>query len=163
MITDIILKLSKPGYHKVNTSYGAITSELEKHDINNPSIKDISDVVISIRQSKLPDPLVIGNAGSFFKNPIVDQNDFERIQSIYPDMPHYPAGDRIKLAAGWLIDQCGWKGRVVGNTGTYKNQALVIVNHGDATGSEIKRVAQDIQNDVLHKFDIRIEPEVNIW
>lgn len=163
VITDIILKLSKIGYHKLNTSYGAITSELGKREIVNPSIKDISDVVISIRQSKLPDPLVIGNAGSFFKNPIIGQSDFQRIQSNYPDIPHYPAGGSIKLAAGWLIDQCGWKGRVVGNTGTYKNQALVIVNHGSATGAEIKDVALSIQNDVLDKFDIHIEPEVNIW
>ena len=163
VVTDIILKLSKSGYHKLNTTYGAISNKLEKHGLNNPSIKDISDLVISIRQSKLPDPLLIGNAGSFFKNPIIDQYNFDRIQSNYPNMPHYPAGHRVKLAAGWLIDQCGWKGRVVGNTGTYRNQALVIVNHGGATGAEIRNVAQDIQNDVLNKFDIRIEPEVNIW
>ena len=111
----------------------------------------------------MPDPKVIGNAGSFFKNPIISKGDFVKLQSSYPDMPNYPAGDNIKLAAGWLIDQCGWKGRVVGNTGTYKNQALVIVNHGDASGSEVRAVAQAIQNDVSARFGIEIEPEVNIW
>ena len=163
VITDIILQLTKPNYHIINTSYGAISGELEKRGISNPNIKDISDVVINIRASKLPDPKVIGNAGSFFKNPIIDKETFEKLQTAYPNIPNYPAGEDIKLAAGWLIDQCGWKGRVVGNTGTYKHQALVIVNHGDASGTEVKAVAQSIQKDVLEKFKINIEPEVNIW
>jgi UDP-N-acetylmuramate dehydrogenase len=163
VITDIILQLTKPNHHKINTSYGAISSELGNRGIVNPTIKDVSDVVTHIRESKLPDPKVVGNAGSFFKNPIISNEDFFKLQSSYPDMPNYPAGDDIKLAAGWLIDQCGWRGRVIGNTGTYKNQALVIVNHGGATGLEISAVAQAIQQDVLDKFGVRIEPEVNVW
>jgi len=105
IITEIILKLTKPGHHIFNTSYGAIASSLEERNIQEPNIKDISDVVIAIRQSKLPDPAVIGNAGSFFKNPIVEVSQFESIKSEYPNMPNYPAGDKVKLAAGWLIDQ----------------------------------------------------------
>lgn len=163
VITDIILQLTKPSHHRINTSYGAISSELESRSIKHPSIKDISDVVIHIRESKLPDPKIIGNAGSFFKNPIIDKEQFAILQSAHPDIPNYPAGNDVKLAAGWLIDQCGWKGRVVGNTGTYKHQALVIVNRGGASGSEVKAIANSIQKDVHEKFNINIEPEVNIW
>lgn len=163
VVTDIILKLSKPNYHTINTRYGAINNELQKRAIDNPTIEDVSNVVISIRQSKLPDPKVIGNAGSFFKNPIVSSEVFDKITVSHPDIPNYPAGHDIKLAAGWLIDQCGWKGRVVGETGTYKNQALVLVNRGKATGAEIKSVSKSIQKDVFNKFGIQLEPEVNIW
>ena len=163
VITDIILQLSKPNYHKVNTQYGAINMELKSRDITHPTIKNISDVVIDIRRSKLPDPKVIGNAGSFFKNPIISKEDFIKVQLSHPDVPNYPAGENVKLAAGWLIDQCGWKGRVVGNSGTYKNQALVLVNHGEATGAEIKAVSDSIQKDVFDKFDIQLEAEVNVW
>lgn len=163
IITEIILRLSKPNYHNKNTSYGAISKELEKRDIDEITIQDISDVVIDIRQSKLPDPEKIGNAGSFFKNPIVDVSTYKRLAADYPDMPNYPSGKNIKLAAGWLIDQCGWKGKRVGNTGTYNNQALVLVNHGNATGVEVVAVANDILSDVKKKFGIDIEPEVNVW
>lgn len=163
IISEIILKLTKPGFHKLNISYGAISSELEKRHITEPTIKDISDVVIAIRQSKLPDPKVVGNAGSFFKNPIISSDIFDGLKSEFPQIPHYPSGENIKLAAGWLIDQCGWKGKVVGDTGTYKNQALVLVNRGQASGSEILSVAKAIQNDVDQKFGINLHPEVNIW
>lgn len=163
IITDIILRLTRPNHHIKNTSYGAITKELEKQNITQPTIQDVSDAVIRIRQSKLPDPAKIGNAGSFFKNPIVDIDIYKRLSADYPDMPHYPAGSDVKLAAGWLIDQCGWKGKRVGNTGTYTNQALVLVNHGNATGHEVMEVAHDIISDVNEKFGIEIEPEVNVW
>lgn len=163
LITDIILKLSKPNFHKINISYGAISSELEKKGITKPTIKNVSDAVIDIRSSKLPDPQVIGNAGSFFKNPIVDPDVYNSLAQDFSDMPNYPAGDKVKLAAGWLIDQCGWKGKRVGDTGTYDNQALVIVNRGEASGADILAVAQQIQKDVVNKFGIELEPEVNIW
>jgi len=163
IITEIILQLSKLGHHKINTSYGAISSVLEDRQIENPTIKDISEVVISIRQSKLPDPAEIGNAGSFFKNPIIDHSLFESIKNDYPHIPNYPADENIKLAAGWLIDQCGWKGKVVGETGTYKNQALVLVNRGRAKGADILSVAKQIQKDVQDKFGVSLEREVNVW
>ena len=137
IITSIVLKLTKEGYHVLNTSYGAISKTLEEKQIINSTIKDVSDVVIAIRQSKLPDPKVIGNSGSFFKNPVVEQSLFDAILKDNPNMPNYLAENGVKIPAGWLIDQCGWKGKVVGQTGTYKNQALVIVNHGEATGEEI--------------------------
>ncbi|NNE16628.1 MAG: UDP-N-acetylmuramate dehydrogenase [Saprospiraceae bacterium] len=163
IITDIILNLSKPGYHKKNISYGAISDVLNNQGIGDPTIQDISNTIISIRQSKLPDPQIIGNSGSFFKNPIVPKSQFEEIQSLFPNMPFYPANDDIKIPAGWLIDQCGWKGKVVGNTGTYKNQALVLVNHGNATGLEIFKLSEEIQKSVKSKFNIDIEREVNVW
>ncbi len=163
IITEVVLKLTKEGHHKINSSYGAIQSVLERKAIDQPSIKDISDAVIEIRQSKLPDPKVIGNAGSFFKNPIIEKEQFEKILDQHPHMPSYPAGEKVKLAAGWLIDQCGWKGKRVGDTGTHKHQALVIVNHGNATGDDILSVSKQIQLDVKSKFDIDLQPEVNIW
>ncbi len=164
IITDIVLKLSKPGFHKLNTSYGAIESELQQRGISQPTIDDISKVVISIRQAKLPYPEQIGNAGSFFKNPIISMALYEKLISNYPEMPSYPVDNHtIKVPAGWLIDQCGWKGRVVGQTGTYKNQALVLVNHGSATGAEVYKLSDDIQTSVLAKYDIKLEREVNVW
>ncbi len=163
IITSIILRLTKEGHHHINTSYGAISSELAIRGITSPTIKDVSDTVIHIRQSKLPNPKVIGNAGSFFKNPIVTKEESDRLLSLYPDMPHYPFGDQIKLAAGWLIDQCGWKGKVVGHSGTYKNQALVLVHHGGGHGREVLDVAKAIQQDVKEKYGVELEAEVNVW
>ena len=131
--------------------------------ILNPGIKDVSEVVSHIRVSKLPDPATIGNAGSFFKNPIVELEIFRQIQSTFPDIVHYLVeNERVKLAAGWLIEQCGWKGKVVGNAGTWKNQALVLVNHGNASGSEIYALSSDIIRSVQKKFDVLLEREVNI-
>lgn len=147
----------------VNLRYGAIEQELVARGINTPTIKDVSQVVSHIRVSKLPDPSTIGNAGSFFKNPIITQADFEPIKAKFPDIINYPAGDGfVKLAAGWLIEQCGWKGKVVGNTGTWKNQALVLVNHGGATGQEIFNFSSQIIDSVYTKFGVTLQREVNI-
>lgn len=162
IITSVTYKLSKTA--NVQTHYGAINAELERRGIANPTIADVSEVVADIRVSKLPDPSTIGNAGSFFKNPIIDKTVFDHLVLQFPDMPHYPAPDaRIKLAAGWLIETCGFKGVVVGNTGTWKNQALVLVNHGGATGQEVYRFSEKIINTVQQKFGVLLEREVNIF
>lgn len=127
------------------------------------SLKAVSDAVIKIRSSKLPDPKVIGNAGSFFKNPVIRKDEFEKLIVKYPAMPHYLQKDgHIKVPAGWLIEQCGWKGKRTGNTGSHKTQALVLVNYGGASGNEIWQLALDIQKSVKEKFDIEIKPEVNV-
>ena len=150
--------------HKINTSYGAICKVLEEKNKPTPSLADISRAVIEIRSSKLPDPAKIGNCGSFFKNPEVDRKLHERILKENPMMPAYPLADgRVKIPAGWLIEQCGWKGKQVGNTGCYAHQALVLVNHGGATGHEVEQLAFDIIDSVEKRFDIRLSPEVNIW
>lgn len=161
IITSVIFKLLKKP--EINTSYGAIESELKKREIMKPGIKDVSDVVIHIRNSKLPNPAELGNAGSFFKNPIVSEETFKRLQSEYPEIPHYPlAAGTIKLAAGWLIEQAGWKGKKVGNCGMHKKQALVLVNYGDATGEEIFQHSENVLNSVKDKFHVSLEREVNI-
>ena len=122
-----------------------------------------SKVVAHIRVSKLPDPSTIGNAGSFFKNPIISKQQFAGVQAKFPDVVHYPAADNlIKLAAGWLIEQCGWKGKVVGHTGTWKNQALVLVNQGGATGEEVYQLSSQIIDSVYVKFGVMLQREVNI-
>ena len=161
IIASVTFRLSKKPVF--NVSYGAIQQTLAKNGITTPTVKAVSDAVISIRKSKLPDPAVLGNAGSFFKNPEIPQADFNQLKSRYPDIVGYPASSGcIKVAAGWLIEQCGWKGKVVGNTGSHKDQALVLVNYGGATGSEIWQLALDIKNSVMDKFGITINPEVNI-
>lgn len=161
IITSVSFKLSTEA--KINTQYGAIQAELQNRNIAHPTIADVSGVVADIRVSKLPDPSTIGNAGSFFKNPVIDQRFFEKIVSGFPDVVHYPAPDhKVKLAAGWLIEQCGFKGRVVGQTGTWKNQALVLVNHGAATGQEVYSFSEEIIRSVEVKFGVRLEREVNI-
>lgn len=161
IVTSVVLKLSKNP--EVNTSYGAIQAVLEERAIANPDIRDISDIVIDIRNSKLPNPDTLGNAGSFFKNPVVKETVYKSIKEQYPDMPSYPMNEnKIKIPAGWLIEETGWKGKVVGNTGTYKQQALVIVNHGEATGREILTLAEKIQSSVKDQFGIELVPEVNI-
>lgn len=148
---------------KLNLSYGAIEQELNNRGITQPGIKDVSAVVAAIRVSKLPDPSTIGNSGSFFKNPVISAEQFQAIYENYPAVSHYPAGEgQVKLAAGWLIEQCGWKGKVVGHTGTWKNQALVLVNHGGATGQEIYDLSSQIIDSVYHKFGVTLEREVNI-
>ncbi|MBC7398843.1 MAG: UDP-N-acetylmuramate dehydrogenase, partial [Mucilaginibacter sp.] len=147
----------------VNLRYGAIEQELTNRGITTPTIKDVSTVVSHIRVAKLPDPSTIGNAGSFFKNPIITTGEFAPIQNKFPEVVNYPAGDGfIKLAAGWLIEQCGWKGKVVGNTGTWKNQALVLVNHGGATGQEVYNFSSQIIDSVYSKFGVSLQREVNI-
>lgn len=147
----------------VNTSYGAIETELQKRGIENPGIADVSAAVSHIRVSKLPDPSTIGNAGSFFKNPVIEKYEFADVVAKHPDVVHYSTADnKIKLAAGWLIEQCGWKGKVEGQTGTWKSQALVLVNHGSASGKEVYDFSALIIDSVKSTFGITLEREVNI-
>jgi len=161
VITSATFRLSK--HPKFNTSYGAITSTIEEMGAKELSIKTISDAVCYIRRSKLPDPAVIGNAGSFFKNPEIPETQFTELKVKYPDIPSYKTvPGMVKVPAGWLNEQCGWKGKVVGNTGVHKNQALVLVNHGGANGEEVKNLAHAIQKSVKEKFGITLETEVNI-
>lgn len=160
-ITKVFFRLQKKP--AINSSYGAIARTLAAKAIENPTIKDVSDAVIEIRSSKLPDPAEIGNSGSFFKNPEISRATFEAAQARFPDIVHYDLPDgRVKVPAGWLIEQCGWKGKRVGNTGAYKNQALVLVNYGNASGAEVWALAQEIAASVEEKFGIRIVPEVNV-
>ncbi len=162
IITSVKFRLTKKD-HKLHTEYGAIRSELEKQEISSPTIQDISNAVIAIRNSKLPDPKKIGNSGSFFKNPIIDKEKFEKLESDYPGVPSYHVSDNeIKVPAGWLIDQAGFKGYRSGDAGVHKDQALVLVNYGAATGQEILSLSQEIQQTIKAKFDIDLEAEVNI-
>jgi len=162
IITSVTFKLTK-NTHKLNSSYGAIRSELDKGNIINPTIKDISKAIIAIRQSKLPDPKEIGNSGSFFKNPIISTTDFKNLQKTYPDAPHYVVSkNEIKVPAGWLVEQCGFKGKRFGDAGVHKKQALVLVNYNNATGKEIFELSKKIQKTVLEKFEIQLDAEVNI-
>jgi UDP-N-acetylmuramate dehydrogenase len=161
VICRVAFRLSKNP--KINTSYGAIESELQKMGISEPTIRDVSNAVIAIRQSKLPDPAVLGNAGSFFKNPVVDESLVEKIKATNPDVPNYPAeSGKRKLAAGWLIETSGWKGKVVETCGVHKLQALVLVNYGGSTGKQIYDLSSQIINDVEAKFGVKLEREVNI-
>src|SRR5690606_1861291 len=129
-----------------------------------PSIRDVSNVVAAIRVNKLPDPSTIGNSGSFFKNPIIGKKQFDELQSCFSDIVYYPiqSGD-IKLAAGWLIESCGWKGKRVGNTGTWKNQALVLVNYGNYSGGEIYSLSEQIIWCGYAKIGVRLDREVNVF
>jgi len=162
IITDVTFKLTKKD-HKINTSYGAIDAELEKNNITNPTLKQISNAVIAIRQSKLPNPKELGNSGSFFKNPIILKADYEKAKQNHPEMPHYVVSEtEVKVPAGWLIEQAGFKGKRFGDAGIHKNQALVLVNYGNATGQEILAVSKDIQQTIFEKFGIHIEAEVNV-
>lgn len=163
IICHVAFRLSK-NEHKLNTSYGAIESELQKMEITNPTIRDVSNAVISIRQSKLPDPQEIGNAGSFFKNPVVPQKTLQILLEKYPNIPHYDApNNESKLAAGWLIEKAGWKGKTFeGRYGVHKKQALVLVNYKNAKGKEILSLSDQIIEDVANKFDVHLEREVNI-
>lgn len=146
----------------LNTNYGAIEGELKNIPQQDRTHRDVANAVIKIRSSKLPDPKVIGNAGSFFKNPIVSSEDFEIIQAKTPGIPNYPQSDgRVKLAAGWLIDQAGWKGHDRGTHGVHDMQALVLVNKGGATGKEIWQLANDVKNSVEKRFGLKLETEVN--
>lgn len=161
IIVAVTFKLSKKP--QINTQYGAISDVLNQKGITNPGIKEVSEAVIEIRQTKLPDPKVLGNSGSFFKNPEISKEQYNQLKSAYPEIPGYAVGDdKVKVPAGWLIEQCGYKGKVIGNTGAHKNQALVLVNYGNATGYEIYRLALEIQNSVRDKYGIHIIPEVNI-
>ena len=149
--------------HKIATDYGAIRSELSKRGIEKPGIRDISDVVIAIRQSKLPDPKELGNSGSFFKNPVIGRKHFEKLLEKHPQMPYYIVDpENVKVPAGWLVEQSGFKGKRFGDAGVHAKQALVLVNYGHATGLEILDLARRIQDEVFRLFDIHLEMEVNI-
>ena len=146
-----------------NTSYGAIEEELRRMGVESLSIAAISQAVINIRTSKLPDPTIIGNAGSFFKNPEVDQGKFLSLKKDFPTVVGYPMADgKVKLAAGWMIEQCGWKGFRRGDAGCHERQALVLVNYGRATGEEIFALSEEILQSVSKKFDVTLQREVNI-
>ncbi|MEM1122622.1 MAG: UDP-N-acetylmuramate dehydrogenase [Bacteroidota bacterium] len=161
-ITKIYLKLSKTA-HQINTGYGAIQTSLANEGITSPTIKNISDAVIAIRSSKLPDPAKLGNAGSFFKNPTIPAAQFEELRKSFPNIVFYEMPDnKVKIPAGWLIEQAGWKGKKVGNTGAHAKQALVLVNYGNATGNEVRALAFQIIASVKEKFGIKLSPEVNI-
>ena len=163
IITSVTFKLTKRN-HVLHTEYGAIKEVLSERNIENPSPKDISQAVIFIRESKLPDPKKIGNSGSFFKNPIVKKTKLEYLQKEFPKMPFYEVNEEdIKIPAGWLIDTCGLKGYRKGDAGVHAKQALVLVNYGKATGLEILEVAHLVRNTVKEKFDIDLEFEVNIF
>lgn len=160
-ITSVRFKLHKTP--EVNIKYKALIDELENRSISNPGPKDVSDAVIAVRKSKLPDPLEIGNSGSFFKNPVVAKPVLQKIQEEYGDVPFYPAEEgSVKLAAGWLIEKAGWKGFREGDIGVHEKQALVLVNYGEGKGEDIKELSQRIINDILDKFGVLLEREVNI-
>ncbi|SNR16297.1 UDP-N-acetylmuramate dehydrogenase [Tenacibaculum jejuense] len=162
IITSVSFKLTKKD-HVLNTSYGAIETELASKNITNPTIKNVSDAVIAIRQSKLPDPKEIGNSGSFFKNPVISISLFENLKEQFPNIPSYPVSDEeIKVPAGWLIEQSGFKGKRFGDYGVHEKQALVLVNYGNASGKDIYKLAQQIQNTIKENFKIDLEIEVNV-
>ncbi|MDD3738507.1 MAG: UDP-N-acetylmuramate dehydrogenase [Lentimicrobiaceae bacterium] len=161
IITSVTFKLSLNS--AVNTSYGNINGYLSQQGITNPDIKDVYSAVIAIRQEKLPDTDVLGNAGSFFKNPIIDNEHLQKLLKEYPNMPYYKQGnDTSKLAAAWLIDTCGFKGKRFGNVGVYDKQALILVHYGDAQGSDIVKLAENIISTVYDRFNVTLSPEVNI-
>jgi UDP-N-acetylmuramate dehydrogenase len=154
--------LSK-NHHQLHLSYGSIGEVLQKKNISNPTIRDVAEAVIEIRQSKLPDPAKIGNAGSFFKNPIISKSQAETLHKNFPEVSIFDVDSQVsKVSAASLIEGCGWKGKIIGNTGTYKFHSLVLVNHGNATGAEIIQLSTDIQLSVFDKYGVKIEPEVNI-
>lgn len=162
VITSVTFKLSKKG-HNLNTHYGSITSQLELMQITNPTIQDVSKAVISIRESKLPNPKKIGNSGSFFKNPVISKTHYNTLLKNFKDLPSYViSDDEIKIPAGWLIEKAGFKGKRFGNYGVHKKQALVLVNYGNAKGSDILKLSKLIQKTVKRLFNILIEAEVNI-
>ena len=162
VITSVSLVLSKND-HRINTEYGAIQAELTKRGITEPGIKAVSEAVIAIRNSKLPDPEVLGNSGSFFKNPVISEVSYSELLRKEPEIPGYALKDgTVKVPAGWLIEQCGFKGYREGDAGVYEKQALVLVNHGNASGTSLLALAKEIQSAVFKRFNIRIDPEVNI-
>jgi|TARA_B110000902_G_scaffold227617_1_gene267087 UDP-N-acetylmuramate dehydrogenase len=162
IITSVVFELSSQE-HSLKTNYGAIETELQNYGIKIPTIQDVSKAVISIRNSKLPDPKIIGNSGSFFKNPVVSYSKFEILQALFPQIQHYKiSAEAVKIPAGWLIDTAGFKGKTFGNFGVHAKQALVLVNYGGASGMDILNLSNQIQKAVKFIFDIDLETEVNI-
>jgi UDP-N-acetylmuramate dehydrogenase len=162
ILTSVSFKLTTKN-HQLTTSYGAIENELAIQKIKIPTLKNISDAIIRIRKSKLPDPKEIGNSGSFFKNPVISKTQFLRLQKENPSIPNYPVSEtEIKVPAGWLVEQSGFKGKRFGDAGVHEKQALVLVNYGSATGIEIFQLAEKIQQTVFKKFEIALEIEVNV-
>ena len=162
IITSVTFQLTKIN-HQIKTNYGAISDELAQKGIQNPSIKDVSDTVIAIRTSKLPNPKELGNSGSFFKNPIISIEKYKYLVEKFPEMPHYQVNEHeVKVPAGWLIEQAGFKGKRFGDAGVHAKQALVLVNYGTATGQEILELSKNIQKTVFETYEIEIEAEVNI-
>jgi UDP-N-acetylmuramate dehydrogenase len=162
LIASVSFQLEMPSFHKLNLDYGIIKNVLAEKNIDKPTIQDVSEAVIEIRQSKLPDPAKIGNSGSFFKNPIIEVSQFEKLKSEFPEIPFYELEDgRIKLAAGWLIEKAGWKGYEENGVGVHHKQALVLVNYGKGRGEDILNLAKKIQDSVQSKFGIELSPEVN--
>jgi UDP-N-acetylmuramate dehydrogenase len=161
IITSVTYRLKKNPV--INTSYGAIEKELELMKVENPDIKSVAEAVMRIRSSKLPDPARLGNAGSFFKNPELEKRDFEQLKSTYTDIVGYPlSNDKVKLAAGWLIEKAGWKGFRKGDAGVHDQQALVLVNHGRAKGYDIFELSEEIIHSVHEKFGVWLHREVNV-
>ena len=158
IVSSVVFRLDKQPVFKLG--YQHLEDEVRKN--GDLSLENIRQTIIAVRESKLPDPKVLGNAGSFFMIPVVPKNQYLELQEQYPQMPHYYVSEtEEKIPAGWLIDQCGWKGKCVGNAGVHKNQALVLVNTGGATGAEIVHLAEEIQKSVSEKFGILLHPEVN--
>lgn len=162
VITSVVFKLTKRN-HKINTSYGDITKELENQNVTIPTLKDVSNAVIAIRQTKLPDPKELGNSGSFFKNPIISKELFEKVHQKFPEVKFFEVSPtEVKVPAGWLIEHCGLKGYRKDDAGVHKNQALVLVNYGNATGQDILNLSKYVQKTVFDKYGIAIEAEVNV-
>lgn len=162
IITGVTLRLTRRN-HALHVQYGAIQDTLRSMTVTSPTIRDVSEAVIRIRQSKLPDPSVIGNAGSFFKNPSVGVDVFMSLKEKYPAIPSFPSAEgQIKIPAGWLIEQCGWKGKRIGNIGVHAQQALVLVNYGGGAGKQIWNLAMEIRQSVMDQFNVLLQPEVNV-
>ncbi|MGB6093632.1 MAG: UDP-N-acetylenolpyruvoylglucosamine reductase, partial [Moheibacter sp.] len=161
VILDVTFRLSKRN-HVLHTDYGAILSELGRLGVEKPTIQDVSRAIIHIREKKLPDPAEIGNSGSFFKNPVISAEEFIKLKEKFPDLQGHEKNGGFKIAAGWMIEKAGWKGKRFGDAGVHQNQALVLVNYGNATGKEIYDLSQNILEDIYQKFGIMLEREVNI-
>lgn len=162
IITSVVFKLTKCN-HRISVEYGDIKTELVKNNITNPTIKDVSNAVIAIRQSKLPNPKELGNSGSFFKNPVISREEFLKVQEKFPDVKYFEISKtEVKVPAGWLIEHAGLKGYRNGDAGVHKNQALVLVNYGNATGQDILNLSKYVQKTVFDKYGIAIEAEVNV-
>jgi UDP-N-acetylmuramate dehydrogenase len=159
-ISAVILKLNKK--QNLNTDYKALQEYLEKNKIEIKSSKDVSDAIIEIRKSKLPDPKILGNDGSFFKNVYIDNAKLTELKNTYPEIPYFEENSMIKIPSGWLIEQTGWKGKKIGNVGVYDKQALVLVNYGGATGEEVLNLVNQIIDSVQQKFGLKLIPEVNL-